>query len=240
VQASNDSGEPSSAATEPAYSFDHSLLTAVLQRWVKDARVDYEGLRSDADLNRYLAALAEAQPDALPQEQERLAFWINAYNACVLKGVVDHYPLDSVRSVKNFFTEPRWRVAGANYSLNQIENDVIRKRFAEPRIHFALVCAASSCPPLQDRAFAGATLEETLERVGRAFLQDPTKNRLDRQAGVLYLSAIFNWYRLDFEKHAGSLQAFVRPYLSAEDAEYLAERSVLIQFLPYDWSLNKQ
>ncbi len=225
----------------------HAVHDSLLQRYVRDGWVDYGAMRGSAEaLDAYLAALADARPESFPTDAHRIAFWINAYNACVLRGVLDRYPLESVREWRflkgwTFFYQQRHQVARRSLSLDAIENEVLRERFGDPRIHFALVCASRSCPALSNRAFVGATLDDALEEAAWQFINDLSKNRLDRECGVLYLSKIFDWYREDFEAAAGgSLTRYVARYLSNTDVAYLKAHSVSIEFLDYDWRLNGQ
>ena len=173
---------------------------------------------------------------------DKIAFWINAYNALTVRLILDHYPLRSIRDIgwlpgaafrQSFI--PMQNLRGEPISLDDIEHRVLRAQFAEPRIHFALVCAARSCPPLRTEAYRGAVLAQQLDDQGRNFLGMPTKNRVDRVAGTMYLSPIFKWFRPDFETD-GPLAAFVAPYfdLKAADVAHFT-----IEFLDYDWSLNE-
>ncbi len=173
---------------------------------------------------------------------EKIAFWINAYNAYTVRLILDHHPLRSIRKIGwlpgaafRLPFIPMQGLRGDDMSLDDIEHRVLRAEFGEPRIHFALVCAARSCPPLRAEAYRAADLDQQLDDQGRRFLGDVAKNRLDRAAGTLYLSAIFKWFQPDFET-SGPLSAFVAPYLDRQASE-LAD--VEIEFLDYDWSLNE-
>jgi len=224
----------------------HSRWTELLGRFVARGQVDYAGLARDGRpaLEAYLAGLSGAC--AADHERwtpaERIAFWINAYNAFTVKLILDHYPVASIRKIgwlpgaafRRKFIPMQW-LKGATLSLDGIEHDTLRSEFREPRIHFALVCAARSCPPLRGEAYRGADLERQLEEQGRAFLRDPARNRVDVQRRTLYLSSIFSWFRGDFESAAGSLQAFVAAYLEQADR---GVSGYAVEFLDYDWALN--
>jgi hypothetical protein len=225
---------------------EHAAWTALLRRWVNDGRVDYAGwLRAGrAPLEAYLKQLSGTcgRDYETWSRAQRLAFWINAYNAFTVELILDHYPIASIRKIgwlpgaafrRQFIPMPELR--GGVISLNEIEHDTIRADFAEPRIHFALVCASRSCPPLRSEAYRGADLDRQLADQARVFLGDATKNRFDAAANTLYLSAIFDWFAVDFRAAAGSLQAFVAPYLADPRA---ALPGVRIEYLDYDWSLN--
>ena len=218
--------EPAAAPT-----VDHSDFDALLSDYVDaGGRVDYAGLRGDGShLDAYLAQLAAADPDELSGE-ERLAFYINAYNAATLDLIVDNYPLASITELdggKPWDVE-RVELGGETYSLNQIENDLIRGRFDEPRIHFAVNCAAASCPPLRAGAYTAERLDEQLDEQTRDFLTDP--DYITVSGGEARVSKIFDWYGADFE----SVSAFIARY--REDVNQDTE----IAFAEYDWSLNDQ
>jgi hypothetical protein len=221
--------------------FAHAALDSVLVRVLRDGRVDYGALlRDHADLDRYLAALEIAEPDAWPRG-EQIAFWVNAYNARVLEGVLRRPGLKSVLDVRKvlgvptlgFFRERRV-TAGARRSLDDIEHRILRRRYAEPRVHFVVNCASVSCPVLPGRALTAATLEADLEAATRSFLADTTRNRLDRD-GTIRVSMIFKWYAKDFEANAGSVGEFLRRHwpVGGQPPETLD-----LGYLEYDWSLN--
>jgi hypothetical protein len=224
-----------------ALPFSHAALDTVLVRHLHDGRVDYGGLRRDrGPLDRYLASTRDARPDAWSRA-EQIAFWVNVYNARVLDGVIRRPGLKSVLDVGRtlgvptlgFFRE-RARNGGHDLSLNDIEHGILRKRFQEPRVHFVLNCASMSCPVLPARALDPATLESTLAAATCAFLRDPRRNHIP-ESGRWKLSAIFKWYREDFEASDGSLEAFVRRCRAPGDRQL---RAAEIRFLDYDWSLN--
>lgn len=229
---------PSSAATSQ---FSYAALDTVLSSHLHEGRVDYGALASDrGPLERFLAATREAHPDGWPRE-EQIAFWANVYNARVLDGVIRRPGLKSVLDVGKtlgvptlgFFRESG-RSAGRELSLNDIEHEILRKGFHEPRVHFVLNCASESCPSLSARTLSGATLDSELNAAASAFLLDRTKNQIGPDS-KLRLSSIFKWYREDFQQAAGSLQAFIQQHWK-ERGVIRADASV--RFLDYDWSLN--
>ena len=157
-----------------------------------------------------------------------MAFWINIYNAYTLMTIVEHYPVGSIMDIDNGQT---WEIAravvgGRNYTLNEIEHEILRSTFRDPRIHFALNCAAVSCPPLMNKAYRGASLETTLEDRTRSFIRSP-HNQIT--AFKARLSEIFKWYKSDF----GDPLAFINRYV---ETKVLA--AAAISYIPYDWSLN--
>ena len=244
--------------------FSHEAFDAVLQRHVDtDGRVDYPALLADREpLDRYYASLGASSPDSHPElfadDAARLAYWINAYNASVLVAVLTHYPIDSVRDIRppfpvfflpklaGFFLLQRITLGGNRTSFYALENSVVRKRFAEPRIHFALNCASVSCPRLPRSAFTGPGLEAELEREARRFVAERRNVDIDLENRRIALSSIFDWYNEDFLKipRAGekpTLLNYLEPLLAPEKATALrACADCKVVFAPYDWSLNTQ
>jgi Protein of unknown function, DUF547 len=213
----------------------HSLFTQVLRDHVKNGRVDYAAIKHDQRFVRYLNAVGSTVPSAIADEHDRLAFWINAYNAFTIKLILDHYPVRSIKDITSGGTGP-WdivwiRIGGKEYSLNQIENDIIRKEFHEARIHMALVCAARGCPPLRSEAYVGNQLDEQIDDNTNAFLKDQSRNHYDAREKTLYMSEVFKWYGSDFKERFGSVEAFVRSRLDSLDVQ-------TFKYLPYDWQLN--
>ena len=217
----------------------HSLLTGVLRDHVVNGAVDYSAIRTDKRFAEYLASLRRVDPFSIKSQDERLAFWINAYNAFTLKLIIDRYPVKSIRDIQESGKGP-WDIvwidiAEAKYSLNQIEHEVIRKQFDEPRIHMALVCAAKSCPPLRSEAYVGEKLGEQLEDNAKRFLNDVSKNRFEKETNTLYLSELLSWYGDDFVKRYGSASNFALKLLGVSHSQTPA-----IKYLPYDWNLNSR
>jgi hypothetical protein len=218
----------------PALGDLHAPLDPLLQRYVDDdGRVAYRDLaqHDSAALDAYLAALAAADPSPWPPP-EQIAFWVNAYNAHVLRGVLDGYRAESFFGRMRFFSFYEFPVAGRSRSLDDIEHEILRKQFEEPRIHFALVCASTSCPKLRREAYRGPRLDAQLDEQARRFLDDPRRNRFGPGDAVA-LSSIFKWFGEDFDKAAGSVSAFVRRYRTVP-------ATPRIEYLDYDWTLNAQ
>ncbi len=237
--------------TLPASAFDHqyrdyaALVAAVVHMEGHQSRVDYPRLVADPVLLDRIVGRIEGVRDEEFRRWRRdrqLAFLINAYNALTLKLVRDHYPVDSIKSIGGLFRSP-WkleffRLFGQPAHLDYIEHERLRKLHREPRIHFVLVCAARGCPPLADRPYLPERLEVQLEEATRRFLTDPERNRFVPERNRLELSPLFRWYREDFEAAAGSVAAFVAPYLAAEAAERRRIAAATVRYLDYDWSLN--
>ena len=182
-----------------------AAFSTLLLQHVNDAgRVAYRRLGEDpSTLNSYLAALETDDPSAL-SEHEQVAFWINAYNARVLRGVLDGHRAEGYLGRKRFFTWYTFRLAKQDFTLDRIEHEILRKRFNEPRIHFALVCASTSCPKLRREAYVGARLDAQLEEQTKAFLTDSSRNRIG-DIRTIEISRIFDWFQEDFVRAAGSV-----------------------------------
>lgn len=221
---------------------DHSVLDRLLLEAVdKQGGVDYSLLLSKKSvLDGYLTRLAGIDPNRLEGREEQLAYWINLYNSLTLRSVLEHWP---VKSVLNDFPEnaffEKWKhpTAVGDLTLNQIENEIIRKKFREPRIHFALVCASKGCPDLFPGAFTAENLEKILEMAAKRFINDSKKNQFDLQKGVAHLSPIFEWYGADFEESGGPL-GFAARYLENSEAWKLSKLKIV--FNDYDWGLNSR
>lgn len=230
---------------------EHTAWTSLLGRYVHDGSVDYAGIKRSGmpDLAAYLRSLesvCRGHFDSWTREQ-KLAFWINAYNACTVKLILDHYPLRSIRSIgllpgaafrEEFIGLGALRGRSGNLSLNDIEHEILRREFREPRIHFAIVCASKSCPALRSEAYRARDLGAQLDAAARSFVRDASKNRYDAATRTLRISSIFDWFRADFEGAAGTLPEFVARYADESTARALRAGGVRVEFLDYDWSLN--
>lgn len=208
----------------------------VLERHVKDGRVDYRALeRTDLGaLDRFLEAIASAK---LPPDREaRMAFFIDAYNALVLRSVIAHGRPRSVLDVEGFFNREQHRVAGREVTLDELEKKLLNPFAQDPRTHFVLVCAAVGCPTLDDRPYMGAGLERRLEAATRRYLSSPFGARAAH--GRLEISKIFDWYAADFGGPEGA-RTFVLNHLSEKVRDRLGENPE-IHFIDYNWTLNQQ
>jgi Protein of unknown function, DUF547 len=217
----------------------HQLLNDVLQSSVKDGVVNYPEIQSDQRFAAYLALLDRVDPLALSTEGDRLAFWINAYNASAIQGILDGYSPRPYIGWYRFFKSRTYGIGGMRLNLSDLEHEILRKQFHEPRIHFAIVCASSSCPKLPSWAYNATQLDQQLNQAAQAFINDPTRNRFDRRQRIAYLSKIFDWFEDDFSASAGSVLKFVARYVHDADlARELAPGVFRIVYLEYDWSLN--
>ena len=223
----------------------NSLLDSVLGRYIsKDGLVDYKGLKKNKDFMKYIEYLSHTDPDKLPSDKHRLAFWINAYNAFVLKGVLEEYPIKSVLDVgwlpHSFFKRKEFETKQGKITLREIENEKLREAFREPRIHFAINCASKSCPKLLPEAYRAEKLEQQLETQVRTFVNDKSENHLDKESRIFYLSSIFKWYKEDFVKNDEKIEAYIARYLNPFDAEFIRNNKVTVKYLDYNWGLNDQ
>ena len=221
--------------------FDHSTYDQLVAAHVdSDGFVDYVGIAGRAaELDAYIDSLATARLDNLGRD-ERLALLINAYNAFTLQLILDHFPVESIRDIpsKERWDGERWLLAGETYSLNQVEHELIRPNFLEPRIHFALVCAAIGCPPLRSEAYTGERLEHQLEDQTRFTHGNERWLRYERGNATVELTALYQWYAGDFEQVAGSVLEYVARYDDNLAADLAAGHRPTIRHLDYNWSLN--
>lgn len=203
-----------------------------------DGGFGYAALHSDASaraaLDGYLDQVATAQPAGWPRDQ-RLAFYIDAYNALTIRQVVRRWPVENVTEEEGFFREREHTVAGRTLTLDALENELIRPDFGEPRIHFAINCASAGCPPLAAEPYTGAELDARLEEQTRTYLRAHTSH--DAVAGTLTVSHVFDWFADDFEAGGGA-KAFLGRYLEGEPARLAGAPATTLQYVDWDWSLN--
>lgn len=224
----------------------HAQWNSLLFKYVSPAgRVNYKGFIADrAKLESYLQIIRKTSPDAQASwtEADKKAFWINVYNAATVQTIAQYYPIASMKDIriKSFLGSPKspWEknlvnVGGQSYSLNAIENQILRKRFHDPRIHFALVCASVSCPNLLGEAYDGAKLNKQLEAQTTRFINNPAKNQIapDKVA----LSNVFDWYTTDFGGSDQTVITFLNRYSQVRIAP-----GTKLDYLPYDWNLNER
>ncbi len=229
----------SAAPAAPLGVPDPAPFDAVLEKRARHGGFDYAGTTGQdrKRLAAYLANLGNARPSAMTPA-ERKAFDINAYNALAIETLLEN-PGKGIRDVPGAFNRSKHRVGGEMLTLDEIEDRLRDMRDA--RIHFAIVCASRSCPPLRPRAYTAAGLDEALDEQGRAFVNDPTRNIVDRSRGRVALSKIFRWDRKEFERDGGTLLKFVSRYAADRaTASYLATYGGEPEFLDYDWSPNQE
>lgn len=211
---------------------DHSVFNALLNKYVSKAgNVDYAGLKSEVSkLDLYLADLSNNTIADNWSRNEKLAYWINAYNAFTIKLILNNYPLSSIMNLDGGKPwDVKWiQLGSSTYSLNQIENEIIRPQFQEPRIHFAVNCAAKSCPPMANKAFTADNLNALLESRTKAFINNTKYNSISATAPSV--SKIFEWYAGDF----GNLIDYLNKYTDVK-----IKSSANVTYKEYDWALNK-
>jgi len=258
----------SSLAHAGETSFSHERYARVLDAHVNNQGfVDYAALKSDrGDLDAYVRSLGAIDPAAFETwpEPERLALLINAYNAFTLKLIIDHYPIqssfwaslrypkNSIRQISGAWDKITFKLTGRPITLGDLEHEVLRKRYREPRIHMAINCASVGCPPLLDEPYTAAKLDKQLAEQTRRFLANPDKFRINRANGDVYLSPIFKWFGEDFVKthqpdsgfegHGTTVRAvlnFVAQHVQRPDSAYLRTGRYDVSYLDYDWSLNE-
>ena len=233
----------------PVEKIDHSGWDTLLQRYVDERGfVDYAAWKSAAAdqqaLDGYLRLLSSASLSGKTTREARLAFWINAYNAVTVKGILREYPTSSIRNhTAKLYGYNIWKdlvlpVEGRNYSLEQIEHEVLRK-LSEPRIHFAIVCASIGCPRLLNRAYTASELDEQLSANAKAFFADKTKFTYDARRRTIKVSPILEWFATDFGATTADQMRTIAPYLPDEAAKKLAQSGAAnVGYLDYDWNLN--
>ncbi len=255
--------------------FSHAPLDETLKTYVKDGRVDYKALKmrqaradSAGPLSEYIDSLGrvpQAEYDAW-SETDKIAFWINAYNAITLQIIVTNYPItkmlipagipfptNSIRQIPGQWDKITHSIMGRKMTLNDIEHGTLRKLFKEPRIHMALVCAAKGCPPLRGEAYEGSRLNEQLDDQARVYLTSPAGFKLDAGGKRVSFSAIFQWFSEDFLNVYGdpkepkwladkkrAVIAFASNYVGPQEREFLRKANYQMSFLSYDWSLNER
>lgn len=234
----------------PVEQIDHSTWNRLLAKYVdKNGFVDYTAWKASADdmqsLDTYLAHLSAAKFSRTSSRESLLAFWINAYNAVTVKGILREYPTSSIRNHTakiygyNIWKDLQLTVSGKSYSLEAIEHDVLRK-MDEPRIHFAIVCASIGCPRLLNQAFTAEQLEGQLTTNAKAFFADRTKFHADTASGTISVSPILDWFGEDFGADASARMRSIAPYLPTSAQPLAQSKSVRVKFLDYDWNLNDQ
>ena len=230
-------------ATAPK-DIDHSAFDKLLKKHVTDkGAVNYKGFKKDEkEFNGYLDLLSKNAPTEKWSKNEQMAYWINAYNAYTIRLILDNYPVKSIKDIgpknqvpfvntpwaKKFFT-----IGGEKTSLDNIEHGTLRKKFDDPRIHFALVCASISCPRLRNEAFMANKLDAQLDDQGSDFLNNPAKNAISKDKTTL--SKYFDWYKGDWNENGKSVVEWVNKY-----SKNKITKDTKIAFLDYNWNLNEQ
>ncbi|MFT4660112.1 MAG: hypothetical protein ACI8XB_000370 [Patiriisocius sp.] len=210
----------------------HDAWSALLKANVTSiGNVDYQGISGDERFEQYLNLLMSSHPDDTWTKNERMAFWINAYNAFTVKLINDNWPVKSIKDISNPWGKSFIQIENATYSLEDIEHKILRKKFDDPRIHFAINCASVSCPKLQNYAFIDVKLNAQLEESAVEFMNDPVRNVVTKDNAQI--SKIFDWFKGDFTKN-GSLKAYINKYSKIKVSE-----EGKLSYMDYNWKLNK-
>lgn len=253
------------AYAEPEY----GAYTSLLQTYVDtEGRVDYDALKENrSSLDQVVTRLEEVSEKELGSwsEPAQIAYWVNAYNAFTLQVILDHYPISSnwkasllghelgIRHISGVWEDFTWTAGGRSVTLDEIEHEILRVEYNRPGIHMALVCAAKSCPPLRREAYRGDQLTSQFADQTRQFLSNPKTFQLSANPPRVALSPIFKWFGEDFPRKYGSPEtyshvaedtagvfAFLAPYLNQKEREILASDALDVDYLDYDWGLNRQ
>ncbi|MGH0029432.1 MAG: DUF547 domain-containing protein [Myxococcota bacterium] len=231
----------------PAAAFDEALYARLLSAHTREVddlarvRVDYAAIAVSDDWRRLVASLSGSDPTTLRTRDERLAFWVNAYNVLAIDVVARNWPVESIRDVGSLFS-PVWkrqagRIGGKPYTLDQIEHDIVRP-MGDARAHAAVVCASTSCPALRREPFTADRLDAQLDDAMRRWMADRGKGlRVDRSSGTVWLSKIFDWFEEDF---APSPLAFAARFASDADRRAIEQLGdgADVEYFDYDWAVN--
>lgn len=254
-----------SCALPAVASFDHnhSLFTKELRRFVMQGNVNYSDWKLHREgLDRYIAQLASITPQDYERfsREQKLALWINAYNALAIKQVIENYPIkgsspyypsNSIRQIHNNWEAVKAQVAGRIVDLYKIEHEVLRKEFGDPRSHFVVVAAAKGSPALRSHAYCASSLERDLNEAEKQFMLDRKNSYFDLSNLTLHISQIFKWFPLDFARRAGYetisfppppddliVKRYAKQWLSPTEEQAFQMDKVNVFYEPFDWALN--
>lgn len=244
-------GKNTSSANRVAMKdIDHSGWDALLKKHVNSrGMVNYKAWKASVadsrSLTEYINHLSTVRLGSRDSKSVQLAFWINAYNAVTIKGMLREYPTSSIRNHTaklwgyNIWKNLKLRVNGDEYSLEDIEHKILREK-GEPRIHFAIVCASIGCPRLLNEAYMSEKLEDQLVANARDFFADKTKFRVEKSRKRVHLSPILSWFAEDFGRGKSAQLRAIAPYVPAEAQALLLSSNVSVKYLNYDWGINEQ
>ena len=215
-----------------------STYNSLLQKHVdSNGNVNYAGLKNDeSKLDSYLESINKTTPSKNWSKNKIKAFWINAYNAYTLKLIIDNYPVKSINDINKSGKKP-WdiafvKVGGKTYTLNNVEHDILRKKYSDPRIHVGVNCASISCPKLYNKAFTEKNIDSALTMLMKTFINDSKRNTISE--GTVQLSEIFNWFEKDFTQN-GTLVTYLNKYSKTKINLF-----PFITYKKYNWNLNKK
>lgn len=223
---------PAANATTVAPDF-YTMYTSMLQRHVQKGEVNYISLQKDKAVMQSLVSQVASYNLKQTSASEKKAFYLNAYNLLVLDQVLANYPLKSVMDIDGFFDRTKYKVAGEQLTLNELEKQKLLQPYKDARVHFALVCAAKSCPPLLNQAYTPREVEQQLQNQAKRTLNDPGFIMIQAKAKQVQVSEIFKWYKDDFLGEAESIFAYINKYRSTPlPAKYS------LSYYTYNWALN--
>ncbi len=230
---------------------DHTAWDGLLRKYCDSLgyvkyQAWHQSKQDQQTLDQYLAHLSQADPGQSASTGAKLAFWINAYNAVTVKGILREYPTSSIRNHTaklfgyNIWDDLLLPVGNRTYSLNQMEHDVLRK-MGDPRIHFAIVCASIGCPPLSDRAYTAKEIDSQLGENAKKFFANREKFRYNAANRRIEISPILKWFAEDFGANQAAQLRTIALYLPDQAAQALAASGkASVSYLTYDWDLNDQ
>jgi len=232
-------------------SFSHDSFDKVLSENVSKGKVNYKVIKDSEDFKNYYSLISTYSPDnnpeLFPTKEDKLTYWINAYNAAAIRTVLEYYPITSVMDVSppslffylpevsGFFVFQKPIFGGDKISLYSLENKIIRERFNEPRIHFALNCASISCPQLPSKAFRATSLESDLENEAKKFFAEKRNLEINHETKTIKLSSILKWYEKDFV----DIRIYVSNYVDENLKEHILNPEYQLEFIDYNWGLNE-
>lgn len=257
----------SRAADRTGFDHNHTLFDSVLQKYVENGLVDYKALLKDRkNLTEYLKQIADVDWKDYEKwsYRQKLALWINAYNAITIEAILQHYPIgkpntlspypkDSIRHIDGIWDKLKWKVAGRMFNLDHIEHVILRKELDEPMIHFVIVCASIGCPLLESRAFPADTIDERLNTAADNYINRDHKVKVDIENGIVWFPMIFDWFGEDFEDGYNDkglfwdrnptergLIHFIFEYVPLDQKIMLIKNKFAIKYIFYDWGLNEK
>ena len=233
----------------------YSNFAAVLQEHVRGELIDYAALASQRNrLDSFIAELAGLSGNEFDkmERDQQMALWINAYNGITLRSIIDHYPVKSIKDIDGVWEKKEWEVAGRKVTLNEIEHDILRPKYKDPRVHFALNCASIGCPPLPGEVFLASELEQQLNRAAAAFVANPARTWFDTDKAEIHTSELFTWFGEDFiaqfqstetDLHLSpvdnAVMGLLRRYAGEESSDKLDSiKNWSLVYESWDWSLN--
>jgi Protein of unknown function, DUF547 len=248
----NGNSEADKQSASPPFDFKYKSYTDLLNKYVADGLVDYnEMLKDRKTLDELIESHASVDLSGV-SENQKFVFYINAYNIITLRSIIEAYPVKSIKDIKGVWDKRKWQVAGKNLTLNDIEHEILRKDFKEPRVHFAIVCASIGCPPLILQPYLADSIEEQLQASSINFANSQLYNRFDMSSRKAEISSIFDWFGEDFvdkyydSTHFSSLSKkqnaslhFLIGHFPEGEREKLLNTEFDVSYLEYDWSLNK-